>query len=162
MTMSIEKAPIIKYLISLFLIYVLIRENGQFKIKKITYLVFFGFLLLGFIYLNFTSSQNLLIGIKNAASRILTGEIHPMYHYLEIFPQQMDFVMGRSFPNPAGLMPYDPISISKNVYELTFSDRETSGVVGSMPAYFVGEMYANFGYLGIIIPPFFIGFIYIG
>ena len=158
MTMSIEKAPIIKYLISLFLIYVLIRENGLFKIKNIAYLVFFVFLFLGFIYLNFTSSQNLLIGIKNAASRILTGEIHPMYHYLEIFPQQMDFVMGRSFPNPAGLMPYDPISISKDVYELTFSDRKTSGIVGSMPAYFVGEMYANFGYLGIIIPPFFIGF----
>ena len=158
MTMAIEKAPIIKYLFSLFLIYVLIRDNGLFKTKKIIFLVFFGFLLLGILYLNFTASENLLIGIINAAGRIFTGEIQPLYHYLEIFPQQIDFVMGRSFPNPGGLMPYDPISISKIVHDYIFPDKTAAGIVGSMSSYFVGEMYANFGYLGIIIPPFFIGF----
>ena len=37
-------------------------------------------------------------------------------------------------------------------------DDEVRGVIGSMPTFFWGEMYANFGYLGILIPPFFIGY----
>jgi len=31
------------------------------------------------------------------------------------------------------------------------------GIVGSMPTFFWGEMYANFGYVGVVIPPVFIG-----
>jgi oligosaccharide repeat unit polymerase len=158
MTMYVEKAPILKYYISLFLIYILIRENGLLKTKNIIFLVFFGFLLLGFVYINFTPSAKLLVGIKNAAGRIFTGEIQPMYFYLEIFPKQIDFLMGRSFPNPGGLMPYDSISLSKTVYAFVFPDKADSGIVGSVPSYYMGEMYANFGYFGIIIPPFFIGF----
>ena len=35
MTMAIEKGPFLYYLISLFLMYVLIMDYGRFKIKKI-------------------------------------------------------------------------------------------------------------------------------
>jgi hypothetical protein len=34
-----------------------------------------------------------------------------------------------------------------------------NGITGSMPTFFWGEMYANFGYLGIIVPPFFVGYL---
>jgi hypothetical protein len=33
-----------------------------------------------------------------------------------------------------------------------------SRIIGSMPAFYWGEMYANFSYLRIVIPPFFIGY----
>lgn len=59
-------------------------------------------------------------------------------------------------------MPYEPISISKEVWAVIFSEKLVLGQVGSMPTFFVGELYANFGYLGVIIPPFFIGFFLYG
>ena len=42
--------------------------------------------------------------------------------------------------------------------ELVFPENASKGIVGSMPTFFWGEMYVNFSYLGIIIPPIFVGF----
>ena len=33
------------------------------------------------------------------------------------------------------------------------------GIVGTSPSFFWGEMYANFGYAGIFVPPFFVGYL---
>lgn len=162
MTMAIEKAPLLWYFISLFLMYVLIRQNGQFKIKQIIGFGAFASLLISFIYVIFVGSSDLFTGIANAFSRITTGQIHSLYHYFEIFPQRVDFLWGRSLPNPGGLMPYEPFPLTKEVWKIVFPEKIDLNIVGSMPTFFIGEMYANFGYLGIIIPPFFIGFFLYG
>jgi oligosaccharide repeat unit polymerase len=162
MIIATEKAPIIWYLVSLFLIYILIKKNGRIDIKNIIWLGFFVFLLLGFIYVNFMGSSDIPEGMKNAIFRITTGQIQPLYHYLEIFPKHIDFFWGRSFPNPGGLMPYESASVPKKVFAFVFPEKIESGIVGSMPTFFWGDMYANFGYAGIIFPPFFIGFLLYG
>ena len=162
MTMAAEKGPVLWYFISLFLMYVLIRQNGQFKIKQIIGFGAFASLLISFIYVVFMGSPDLFTGMISAFSRILTGVIQPLYHYLEIFPQSIDFLWGRSFPNPGGLMPYEPFSLTKEVFVLIFPEKVDLKIIGSMPTFFIGEMYANFGYAGIIAPPFFIGFFLYG
>ena len=162
MTMATEKGPIMWYLVSLLLMYILLRENGRFKVKHIIGIGVFGLLLLGFIYVSFMNSQDVLMGMKNALSRITTGQMQPLYHYLEIFPKDIDFVGGRSFPNPGGLVPYEPFILPKEVFAHIFPEQLNSGIVGSMPTFFWGEMYANFGYVGVILPPFFIGYFLFG
>ena len=162
MTMATEKAPLLWYFISLFLMYVLIKQNGQLKIKQIAILCFFGFLLLGFIYINFMGSKTLLSGVESTFSRITTGKIHSLYYYLEFFPRQEDFIYGKSFPNPGGLLPFEPYSLTKEIHNYAFPEIAKKGIVGSIPTFFWGEMYANFGYIGVIFPPFFIGFFLYG
>ena len=162
MTMATEKAPLLWYFISLFLMYVLIRQNGQFKIKQIIGFGAFAFLFISFIYVIFMGSSDLFKGMTSAFSRIATGQIQPLYFYFEIFPQRIDFLWGRSFPNPGGLMPYEPFILTKEVYSIIFPKKIDLGIVGSMPTIFWGEMYANFGYFGVIFPPFFIGFFLYG
>ena len=162
MTMATEKAPLLWYFISLFLMYVLIRQNGQFKIKQIIGFGAFAFLFISFIYVIFMGSSDFFTGMTSAFSRIVTGQIHPLYHYLEIFPQRIDFLWGTSFPNPGALMPFDSFLLTKEVFALTFPEILDAGIGGSMPTFFWGEMYANFGYLGIIIPPIFVGFFLYG
>jgi hypothetical protein len=88
----------------------------------------------------------------------LTGQMHALYHYLEIFPEQISFLWGRSFPNPGGFLPFEPFQLTKELSSIVNPGNELKGVVGSMPTIYWGEMYANFSYLGIIIPPFFIGY----
>lgn len=162
MTMATEKGPLLWYFISLFLMYVLIRQNGRFKIKQIIGFGVFASLLISFIYVNFMGSSDLFDGMTSAFSRIITEQMHSLYHYVEIFPRQIDFLFGRSFPNPGGLLPFEPFNLTKEIYNYTFPGMAKKGIVGSMPTFFLGEMYANFGYYGVIFPPFFIGFFLYG
>jgi hypothetical protein len=106
----------------------------------------------------FMSASTLWLGIESVISRVFTGQIHALYHYLEIFPAQINFLWGQSFPNPGRLLPFEPFHLTKELSRMVYPQNELMGVVGQMPTIYWGEMYANFSYLGIIIPPFFIGY----
>ena len=110
------------------------------------------------MYVYFMNAPSLWMGIKYTFSRIFVGPIEALYHYLEIFPKQINFLWGRSFPNPGGLLPFEPFNLTQELSLIVFPKNELMGVVGSMPTIYWGEMYANFSYPGIIIPPFFIGY----
>jgi hypothetical protein len=101
---------------------------------------------------------SLLEGAKNIISRVFSGQMHALYHYLEIFPDQIGFLWGRSFPNPKNLLSFESFDLTTELSHMVFPQDKLMGVVGSMPTFYWGEMYANFSYLGIIIPPFFIGY----
>jgi oligosaccharide repeat unit polymerase len=158
MLMAIEKGPIAFYLISLLLIYVILKTHGRLQFKQLVKFVFFGIFLTSPIYIYFMSGLSLLEGAKNTISRVFSGQMHALYHYLEIFPEQINFLWGRSFPNPKNLLPFEPFDLTKELSRIVFPEDKLAGVVGSMPTFYWGEMYANFSYLGIIIPPFFIGY----
>ncbi|MBF4349498.1 oligosaccharide repeat unit polymerase, partial [Vibrio anguillarum] len=68
-----------------------------------------------------------------------------------------EYLLGRSFPNPGGLMPYEPYRYTIEVMNWLFPDLVETGVVGTAPTVFWGEAYANFGPLGIPIVAFIIG-----
>lgn len=154
-----EKGPALWYLISLMIMYLIIKNDSRLKLKYLIGLGIFAPLLIGLIYVNFMNAPSFIKGIEYGFSRLTTGQIQGLYHYFTIFPDQVDFLYGRSFPNPGGLMPFEPYSLSKSVYNIIFPDKSLKGVVGSMPTFYWGEMYANFGYLGVIFPPFFIGYL---
>ena len=46
------------------------------------------------------------------------------------------------------------VEIMKYFYPYEFKEGKT----GSMPTIFWGDMYGNFGLLGVLIPPFFVGY----
>ena len=158
MLMAIEKGPIIFYLISLLLIYVIFRNHGRFQFKQLVIFGFFGIFLASLLFRYFMNAPSLLAGVKYTISRIFSGPIHALYHYLEIFPEQINFLWGRSFPNPKNLLPFEPFHLTQELNHIVFPQDKLMEVVGSMPTFYWGEMYANFSYLGIIIPPFFIGY----
>jgi hypothetical protein len=158
MLMATEKAPILWYLISLILIYVIIKHQGRFQFKQLVKFLFFGFFIAAIMSMYFERSRTLWLGMKSIFSRIITGQMQALYHYLEIFPAQINFLWGRSFPNPLGLLPFENFNLTQELSRIVFPDDMLMGVVGSMPTIYWGEMYANFSYLGIIIPPFFIGY----
>ena len=158
MLMAIEKGPIFWYLISLVLIYVIIRHQGRFRFKQLVKISFFGFFISGLTYVYFMNAPSLWKGIEYTFSRIFAGQIHALYHYLEIFPKQISFLWGRSFPNPGGLLPINSFNLTVELSRIIHPNNELREIVGSMPTIYWGEMYANFSYLGIVIPPFFIGY----
>jgi len=158
MLMAIEKAPMVFYLISLLLIYTIIKTHGRFRFKQLVKFGFFGIFLTSLMYIYFMNAPSLLEGAKYTISRVFSGQMQALYHYLEIFPEQINFLWGRSLPNPKNLLPFEPFHLTKELSLMVFPQNKLAEVVGSMPTFYWGEMYANFSYLGIIIPPFFIGY----
>ena len=97
--------------------------------------------------------------VLNIFSRAFGGSIQPAYHYLEIFPEKKEFLLGLSFPNPGGVFPHQPYALATEVSSWVKPGLAEEGIVGSMPTVFWGEAYANFSYIGLVFIPFIIGFL---
>lgn len=155
--MATEKGPFAWLLIGLFLTHVLVRRDGKLplfaSIKQMLLLIASMIIL----YIFFMGSSDIGSAIASVFSRSFAGQIQPAYHYLEFFPAQQDFLLGLSFPNPGGIFPFEPYRLTVEVMNFKHPELTTRGIVGSMPTIFWGEMYANFGLIGVIVTPFIVG-----
>lgn len=155
--MATEKGPVAWLLIGLFLVYFLVKNCGVVPFKK---LIPFAILIIGclvVVYILFMGSRDIGSALLSVFSRSFTGSISPAYFYLEYFPEHQDYLLGQTFPNPGGLMPYEPYSYTVEVMNWKFPSLVGSGVVGTAPTVFWGEAYANFGPFGIPVVAFIIG-----
>lgn len=157
--MGTEKAPLIYYLGSLFLIYCMLKNKGFISRKIVFYFSPIILLTLTIFYLFFMNVSGVSDAFFSVFSRALTGAIQPAYHYLEFFPNVEPFLLGRSLTNPGGIFPYETYNLTQELMSWYNSSEFKSGVVGSMPTIYWGEIYANFSFIGILILPFFIGFL---
>ncbi|OOE37585.1 hypothetical protein BZG06_16505, partial [Salinivibrio kushneri] len=155
--MATEKAPIAWLLIGLFMVYFFVRNNGLVPFKKLIPFVLLIVALLILSYIYFMGSSDVGAALWSVFSRAFSGSISPAYFYLEFFPEHQEYLLGRTFPNPGGLLPYEPYRYTVEVMNWQFPSIVGSGIVGSMPTVFWGESYANFGFIGIPIVAFTVG-----
>jgi oligosaccharide repeat unit polymerase len=158
--LSTEKGPVMMFLISVYFAYSLIKNEGLLHIKYLINLIVFFFLVLIFIYTYILNFQNLDSSITSIFERIFTGQIIPAYHYLDFFPLKEGFLLGRSFPNPSGILPFTPYPLTQTI-SAYYTDMPVE-VTGSSPTIFWGELYANFGLYGILIFSPLVGFFIYG
>ena len=153
--MATEKGPFAQILIGLLLVYGITLLKGKIPIKATIILLITLFSSLIIFYIFFMGSKDVFSAFVSIFSRALAGSIQPAYHYLEFFPYHQDFLMGRSFPNPGGILPIEPYRMTVEV--MNWVNPNDYGIVGTMPTVFWAEAYANFGVLGVILVPFVIG-----
>lgn len=156
--MSGQKAPILDLVIGLALVTILVNKNGKINLSSATKYGFFGLLIVIPLYFFFMSTSNFYDATTGVFSRTLTGAIEPIYYYLQYFPNEREFLLGATFPNPGGIFPYDPIPITQELM-MWRNPSQPSDVVGSLPTVFWVEAFINFGILGIIYVSFFVGFV---
>lgn len=159
MIMATEKGPFLFYLISLLIIYLVVKQGGRLSFPKAVLCAAIGLVIVGIMYVYFMGTKNIWCGMSSGFSRITNGEMGPLYDYLTIFPDKEKYLLGRSFPNPRGIFPFEQYRLSVEVKNIVEPNQEKIGIIGSSPTFFWGEMYANFGYLGILVPPFFVGYV---
>lgn len=155
--MATEKAPFAWLLIGLFMVYFLVRSDGLVPFRNVIVfaLIVVSVLVVAFIF--FMGSYDVRDALWSVFSRAFSGSISPAYFYLEFFPDHQDYLLGRTFPNPGGLMPYEPYRYTIEVMNWKFPSLIDSGIVGTAPTVFWGEAYANFGPIGIPIVAFIVG-----
>ena len=60
--------------------------------------------------------------------------------------------------NPGGILPFENFNLTQEVMSWYNSREFKAGIVGSMPTIYWGEIFANFGTIGVLVIPFFLGF----
>jgi len=158
-----EKGSIIDLFLLIFILFIIIKRNGYMDFTPIFRFFSFSFLAIICTYTLFMPADTYDILIVGILDRLLVGQIIPGIFYLELFPWHHPFLLGGSFPNPGGLLPHDPIPLTELVMNYSGYNEfgESLGVVGTMPFMFWGEMYANFGYTGILVSLLFVSSIFI-
>ncbi len=153
--MATEKGSFAQILIGLLFVYGITLLKGKIPIKATIFLLIILFSSLITFYIFFMGSADVFSAFGSIFSRALAGSIQPAYHYLEFFPHHQEFLMGRSFPNPGGILPIEPYRLTVEIMNWVHPNNED--IVGSMPTVFWAEAYANFGVSGVIFVPFLIG-----
>lgn len=155
--MATEKAPFAWLIIGLFLAFLITRRAGRVPVKSIVFLFSLILVIVPIMYMLFMGSRDWKSGTISLFSRAFAGSIAPAQFYLEVFPAQKDFLLGQTFPNPGGILPFTPYRYTVELMNMRFPYLKDIGVVGSMPTVFWGEAYINFGWFGVLVIPVILG-----
>ena len=152
-TYDLEKAPVVFYICYFYLIDCMM---GNIKnLKKAVAIVLFAVV---FILLVYTLiGNNVVISLSSGPlSRLLITQIATLFLHVQSFPKLHPFLNGASFPAILGGQGMRSGRVVMGIY---YADRIANGTAGVMNSLFVGEAYANFGWIGVIIAPIAVGFV---
>jgi len=170
LTYNLKKGPILYYLIG----FLLVNTISGFKIKIKTFFLFVVALifLIGLLYIFFMGSRTgdsesimslsvFKIGLNALMGRVLIGQLVSLYQCLKIFPDLFPFLgfasTGRLIHLALGL-PYLP-DYGIIVRAFTNPMATLAGKSGHATTFFMGEAWSNFGIVGVIIAPLWVGFV---
>lgn len=153
---TLQKAPIINFILLCYIIYSFKEKEIKKKPLIISACISIPIIVLMYVFFMGVSGELPISElIELPLHRIFIDAIIPFYWYIK-YTNEFGFLYGASFPNPGGIFPFEHFSLTK---ELSTYVNGASDVVGSMPTVFIGEMYSNFGVIGIVISSIAVGFI---
>lgn len=152
LVMAGEKGPIAYFVFGMICVHAIVWNEGRFQPKILAIGGTYAVAVLAALYIIVMGDRGIGAALWSIVSRGFTGSIQPAYHYLEAFPAAFPFAGGASFPNPGGLLPFEPFLLTQEVYDWVFARNPIiDPVVGTMPTVWWGELYANFGTIGVMI-----------
>lgn len=158
LSMTAQKAPLVFFLGTILLVsFQVTKREGVRRWLRIAVTLLLGMVILVAFYKLFMSVEDIRSALYSIASRGLTGQLSGAYHSLWIFPDEINHLMGRSLPNPGALLPFDHFPLTRELMDMVRPDLAERGVVGSMPSMYWSEAYSNFGWVGVIIAPIYVG-----
>jgi len=159
LTMTFEKAAIAQFLLMWWVINFYLSGGKKIKVKSNLCAFAAIFLILSFIIavknkaFEISYDQYVSRAVLSMIDRITLGQVGPAYTYFDIFPHPFPFLGGLSFPNPLGILPYEPFDITSFVFWIMHTE---STSLGTAPTVFFTEFYANFGIIGVFLSSIFV------
>lgn len=161
-TYDFSKAPIIYYVCFFFVIEVMLGKTSKLK-KVIPYLVIAIILVLVLYYVVMGYEGNIFSLTNGPMSRVIMSQAGALLLHFDAFPDKIDYLNGHSFPPFTKIIfgdgEYD-VRSGRSVMELYFPENIENGTAGVMSTVFLGEAYANFGFIGVAISPIIVGLIF--
>jgi oligosaccharide repeat unit polymerase len=165
-TYALVKNPIIYWLLGFIVVHILIEERVSFKFILMSALVFIGFIGLSTIFIQGAREDIDIVDLLSVvtvsaevfANRITYGQLFGTYLSLDIFPDTLPHIFFSStgnFIHQLLNLPFSP-DYGRLIMSIWRPDWPTAG---HCTTYFMGEAWANFGLIGILVAPFWVGFI---
>lgn len=162
-TYNFEKAPIVFHLAIYFFIF--INYKGGISFRKALWFFGGGVLIIITMYASLTELP--LISMLDIYNGPLGRTVFTPYGgialNLDLFPKYLPFLEGRSLPNSllwiVGFTKSDQIRSARLLMEYYAPENVYSGTAGVFSTLFVGEAYANFGPVGLILSIIWVGLV---
>ena len=160
LTMDLKKSPFIWFLIGFLFLNIL--TNGAVRKRTIVLIsaFFFVVLLVVFIVITKNMSLDFLLSYNSGLTgRIILSQVSGLYHFFEVYPDSQQHLGVSSLSNLVSYMFNIEFNsrAAREVMVLSFPERVEEGVAGVMNSNFIGEAWANFGYIGVLASPLYIG-----
>lgn len=157
-TYDFSKGPLIYYF---FYFYIIEVTLGNVKsIKKILPYIIGAIIFLLFIYaVVLKQGQNILTIYFGPVGRIIFTQVATLFLHMDAFPSIVPYLNGASFSSKFSFI-FESASFERSgrvVMETYSKEGVAEGTAGVMNTLFVGEAYANFGIIGVIIAPIIFG-----
>jgi oligosaccharide repeat unit polymerase len=149
---DLQKAPIIFFLISVFLLFSILRKNIDIKKIILICIIFFIVIILMYLFIMGLVGRNMIEIVNTIGIRLFLSQTKGMLTAFEVFPQEHEFLYGVSFPNPGHIFNYEQFSLPKYLFVKTYGVHRL--VVGTAPTTYFTEFYVNFGFIGMIASMF--------
>lgn len=157
-TYSLAKGPVLFYILSFIIINIYINGKISFK-KLLRYAALISILIVVF-YLFFAGGNRVNFFDYNSGplGRVVLGQIAGLYFHYQYFPDFVPFLNGQSFPAfILNLFDIESIRSARLVMEIMNPRGVEEGVAGVMNTLFIGEAYANYGWLGVFFGTIWVG-----
>ena len=150
------KAPILNYIVTLFLIRMYINGKGSKRTYSMLFVIVSGLILATYVYgMGTTLTQSTLSGILK---RIGMVQFAGMPLAFDIFPDQIPFLRGGGFPTwVTSIIGVEPIQMARALMEVYNPSGVQAGTAGVINTLFLADAWGNFGWAGIIIAPIWMG-----
>ncbi len=160
-TYDLAKAPVLWYIISFLFLNVLIKGSISRKLLISIGLLTLTLIVAMYLLLGGATQISTFLSINTGPiGRILLGQITPLFYHFKIFPEMVPFLHGQSFPQSIlSLFGMESIRSGRIVMSIVNPKGISSGTAGVMNTLFIGEAYANFGWLGVILGTIYVGFL---
>lgn len=161
-TYDFEKSPIIYYLFYFYIIEVLLGNVVSLKQFFPLLLIFVFVIITEYIVIG-NYSGNWISLTNGPVSRTLMTQVGTLFLHIQSFPKYIPFLHGKSLPSfITFFLGIDEswVRSGRKVMEIYNPAGVKNNIAGVMNTIFVGEAYANWGIVGVIISPILVGIVF--
>lgn len=160
-TYNFAKSPLAFYIFAFVILYIVIK--GTIPIKKLAIVVGLCVFTILFMYIRSGISISQMFDIYNGPlGRTLFTQVGTLFLHVDLFPQHLPFLEGRSFsPTILNIFTdgWHHFRSGAVVMHFYAPEKVYEGIAGVMNTLFVGEAYANFGMKGAFASIIYVGIV---
>jgi oligosaccharide repeat unit polymerase len=157
-TYDLAKSPVFFYMLSMILTAIYIGFV-RLTYKRIALIGAAGFALLFGMYAALGANPSSFLSYNSGPiGRMFLSQIAPFYMHLQLFGNGFPFLEGSSFPGIINQM-FDQVHARSGRVAMGYfyPEKVEEGTAGVLNTLFIGEAYANYSYLGVIMSIFYLG-----
>ncbi|MGK9126741.1 oligosaccharide repeat unit polymerase [Olivibacter sp. SA151] len=161
LTYNLEKSPLIEYIVGFLILKILLNDRIEFRTILRYFVIIIVLITLIYVFVLQENIEALVSYNSGFIGRIILGQSAGTYLSFDLFPKYRDFIgfssISKQLSSLLGIEYSERAArLIMEFYNPKGIDEGSAGVVNSL---FIAEAWANFGLIGVILSPIYVGFV---